>query len=274
MLSSMYLNHFYFLWLYQQSSRYRHSYIIGSGIFIWLFLLLTQPFGLYNNNLGGPVLLALFLLPFGISWVIINYGYDYLFKSLFRQGYEETIPQNFLFWILKVITLVHVIYVFREILCEWNCIDLAEYLELWLACSLLFIFTYIPYSLYARFKYFQSIVVQGPSGSQLFEFKGEGKRTESVNLEDVLYTMADDNYVDIVFLLEGKTKKLVLRGTISSLENQLKGQNRFIRVHRKYIVNLRHATRITQSLVVIGSGNTVIEIPVSKKYEDRLAPIV
>ncbi|MEQ8425475.1 MAG: hypothetical protein RIA63_12245, partial [Cyclobacteriaceae bacterium] len=74
-------NHFYFYWLYNREN-YRHLYNVGSGVFIWLFLLFTLPFGVYDNNLGGPVNLAIFLLPFGVLWTIICYTVDLISSRL------------------------------------------------------------------------------------------------------------------------------------------------------------------------------------------------
>jgi len=273
MISAIHLNHYYFLWFYLKSNRYRNYYNIGSGLFIWLFLWVAMPFGLYANNLGSPLLLALFLFPFGLSWTLISYSFDFLFYTSLGVKQEERILASMVLWMFKVVALIHIIYFIRQILCDWNCFDQAEYLELWLACILLFAFTYVPFSLYARFKYFQNMLVRDSSGSQLFELRGEGNKTERVDLDDVLYIMADDNYVDIVHQSNGQQKKVILRATLSSMEDQLKNHSQFQRVHRKYLVNLRRAIRIDQNSIALKTGDATLEIPVSKKYEAALASL-
>jgi len=218
------------------------------------------------------LLLALYLLSFGLCWTLISYLLDFVFNRMIIPDTDKRLKLNFLLWILKVVILVHVIYFIREVLCDWQCIDLAEYAQLYVACLVFFVLTYVPFSLYAKFKYFQSIVVTDSHGENQFELKGEGKKTERINLASVLYITADDNYVDLTFISpENQVKKMAVRATIHSMETQLKEHPQFVRVHRKYIINLRHVSKIAgNKSIQIKSGDSEIEIPVSKKYENQV----
>jgi two-component system LytT family response regulator len=60
-----------------------------------------------------------------------------------------------------------------------------------------------------------------------------------VPAEDILYIKAEDDYVCIVT----KTSQFVKQDRISSLENSL-DKSKFCRVHRSYIINTRHVTRL------------------------------
>jgi len=267
-------NHKYFHWLYYTKGK-KHFFNLGLGLFLWLFLAITQGFGIYNNNLSSTFLLLLFLLSFGLIWVAVAYSTDYLATRIFSLPLNVNPKIDFIFWIIKLFLLVHASFVYRNYLCDWTCMDLHEYLELWLAIILMFLLFYIPYSIYARFLFFKNIVGTNRSELGLFELIGEGKKSLKVDLDSIAYFQADDNYVDIISLTkEMKERKLVLRVTIKNLTNQLKTQNQFIRVHRKYIVNLRYATNLEKEQITMSLGESSIEIPVSQKYQEEISRLL
>jgi two-component system LytT family response regulator len=94
-----------------------------------------------------------------------------------------------------------------------------------------------------------------------------GRRTRFVRLEEIDWFEADGNYVR---LHVGRERHLV-RMTMQKLEQRLDGQ-RFVRVHRSYIVPLDRV----RELVQLASGEyelrltTDATLPVMRTYRDRL----
>lgn len=86
-------------------------------------------------------------------------------------------------------------------------------------------------------------------------------RLEKINLTEVLYFESSGNYVSIV--LPGK--KLLAYLTLKSLEEQLP-PNRFIKVHRSFLVNFSKIEKIENNQVAAGGK----QIPVSRNYADEL----
>jgi two-component system LytT family response regulator len=64
-------------------------------------------------------------------------------------------------------------------------------------------------------------------------------RIHLVPAEEILYIKAEDDYVCIVT----RTSQFVKQERISSLENSL-DKTKFCRVHRSYIINIRHVARL------------------------------
>jgi len=246
---------------------------------MWLFLLLTLPFGLSENNLGNPFALALFLLPFGILWTGASYAGDLLFDAIFKRDYPHRLEANAVAWIVKVIILVHLIFVFRQLLCEWNCFDTAEYLQLWMACILLFVFTYVPFSLYGRYAYFHSLLGLGENNKDNIIIQGEGKDILSVSPEIIIYAQSDDNYVDF-FLADDHHpgRKIVFRITLKYLEKQLESYPQFLRIHRSILVNIRYAIHLGDPSnirqIKLAFRNFEIDLPVSRSYSEYLKELL
>lgn len=94
-----------------------------------------------------------------------------------------------------------------------------------------------------------------------------GKDTLQLNKNDILYIRAEDNYVVIYFLDSQDLKELLLRTTLSSLENLLSDIG-IIRCHRSYLVNLANVHRLHahsggHGLNIRGS---TFKVPVSRTY--------
>lgn len=67
----------------------------------------------------------------------------------------------------------------------------------------------------------------------------------TINIQDLLYIQALDNYVTIYFTRNGEVKKELLRSSLKRMEEDLKPFPAFHRCHRSYIVNLSRVDKVT-----------------------------
>ena len=265
-------NHRYFHWLYYNQKK--HPFFnFGAGLFVWLFLALTLPFGMYDNNVSSKILLLLVLLPYGLFWPLISYSVDFLCRKVFSLNAHENYRRDFWVLISKLFLLVHVNFLVRNILSNWSDFYWSEYFEHWLGSILLVSLVYIPFSLYARYKFFHNMVGQGDTGlGELFELRGEGKSSLRISLDKIIYIKSDDNYLDIVTLDQDETfKTIVFRARLKSVEEQLSGYSQFFRVHRSFILNIQFLTDVNKSdSLKVKHGEEEIELPISRKYRQDL----
>jgi hypothetical protein len=95
---------------------------------------------------------------------------------------------------------------------------------------------------------------------------GNPKNEFHIDPKKIVYISSNDNYVTLVTLSGESIIKDHLRGTLKATEEELKGNSRFLRCHKCYIVNTEFADSITgnaQSLKIrLKIANT--EIPVSR----------
>ncbi|MEQ8425321.1 MAG: LytTR family DNA-binding domain-containing protein, partial [Cyclobacteriaceae bacterium] len=182
---------------------------------------------------------------------------------------------NFFLWIVKVTVLVHLIFVIRGWLCSWQCIDTMEYAQLWLACALLFSFTYIPFTLYGRYRYFHSLVGMDQREGNQLTLKGEGKESLTLSPDQIIFIQSDDNYVDIFLAEESQPgRKIVFRCTLKSLESQLSAYPQFMRIHRSMLANVKYALNPfahgrPKEIQLVFKDHKVA-LPISKSYLDSV----
>lgn len=98
-----------------------------------------------------------------------------------------------------------------------------------------------------------------------------------VTADTILYIAAEENYINIYYVDNGKVKSYVLRSSMRSVD-ELCLSNGLIRCHRSYYVNPSHikVLRKEKEGVVVAEldMHDVRDIPVSKKFYTQLAEML
>ena len=112
----------------------------------------------------------------------------------------------------------------------------------------------------------------------LIRFYDEQKRLKLVVASDaVLYIEAEENYVHIVHLDNGKVKDFELRSSMRALEEVLQ-RHGLVRCHRSFFVNAAHVGLLKKDAngyaLAQLDQEKVKNIPVSKKYYDSIVSLL
>lgn len=105
----------------------------------------------------------------------------------------------------------------------------------------------------------------GSSEKNKYLFVNKAKKQIKVVFDNILYAESLKDYIKIHLKDEDP---LVVKESISAFEKRL--DNRFIRLHRSYIVNSEKITAYTKNDVEIGR----MEIPIGNNYKDNLLPFL
>lgn len=259
-------NHKHFHWWYYRL-RKRHLFNTGMGVFVWLFLSLTQPFGIYMNNFPSYSSLVFYLTIFGLLWTLCIYLVQWVSGLLFNARLSENFRMDFRGWITFLVVVINAQSFLRAILCQWSCMSIQEYIESYLAGILLFVILYLPTSLYARSRHLQ--LKEKDQENPWVQLELHGKQNIRFVLDDLVYFKSDDNYVDIYYISNGdEIRKKTVRSSLRSIESQLERYPGFLRTHRSYIVNMKYLSSMpNRSILFLVPKYGEIEIPVSKSYQ-------
>lgn len=99
-----------------------------------------------------------------------------------------------------------------------------------------------------------------PSASPDFVFIKSDKEFYRVDLADIRYLKADDNYVSIY---TPEQRHLAL-GTLQQWQIDLPAE--FVRIHKSYLVNLRHVGRIAGNRLFVEEE----ELPIGRTYKEEV----
>jgi DNA-binding LytR/AlgR family response regulator len=92
-------------------------------------------------------------------------------------------------------------------------------------------------------------------------FVKSGPQTYHVKLSDILYLEKDGNYITICL----KDKNILVRENMGDIFELVPAAD-FIRVHKSYVVAIRHITMIEAHQLIIGQA----KIPIGSTYRDSL----
>lgn len=278
---------------YQSSVRKRFWLSFGISMFVFLFLLIFQPFNL--NEVPAPyrylvisgygavcfviVSLNLFLLPvifpfwfreekWTVSseicimlWNFATIGTGNLLYSAYL-GFAEFTAYSFIY--TQLITLAVGIIPVTIAVAVMYILHLKKNLKRAVA---------LDEKIQHRHK--QGISTHTSVPGQKIIIRSEQERENLLlSLEDLLYIQSARNYIEVFWRdSSGETRKALLRNSLKNAEQQLAGNPDLIRCHRSYIVNFRNVVKVTanaQGFRLFLEGRKE-SIPASKSYEDKLS---
>ncbi|MGB3468865.1 MAG: LytTR family DNA-binding domain-containing protein [Cyclobacteriaceae bacterium] len=122
-----------------------------------------------------------------------------------------------------------------------------------------------PFSLVRFIKAIEKIERQKPDSidndKRAFILLKSGYEQYKIDYDDILYVVSAGNYMEFVT----GTEKVLSRLTMTEAEQLLAG-NDFLRVHKSYLISIRHLKRIMNNKILINGT----EIPIGQSYREKL----
>lgn len=124
-------------------------------------------------------------------------------------------------------------------------------------------------------KCFEKIESNPKSNQDLEEIKQDyifvkaDKKLIKVKYSDILYIEGLKDYV----IIRTETGRVITLQTMKSLEDKMPA-NKFMRVHRSYIVNIDKISAINGNVVELMEKNEIKQIPIGKNYRDDLGKVI
>lgn len=114
--------------------------------------------------------------------------------------------------------------------------------------------------------------------SSLIKFYDEYRKLRFVIApESVVFIKSEENYVQIHYVENSKTKKFVLRSSMRALEEQI-NQYGLVRCHRSYYINPDHVKMVRKEpsgvVVALLKEDSYEPIPISRKYQEEITRLL
>lgn len=265
------------------------------GLFVGLFLLIFQPFGL---NLWETPHKSLKILGFGgVSFVITAFHYI-IWPRLFPKVFAEerwTVGREIVVVILNVLLIAVANRLYLELLLKpeeksglsWVGMILVTFLVSLFPVTGLVILNYI-----RQLKRYSQTAAELPvhgldsTNSQaentlsteldvayeMITLVAENEKdTLTFPVEALLFIESSDNYCTVAYLKNSQPVKPLLRSSLSRLEKQI-ALPHAVRCHRSYVVNLNRVERVTGNAqgYKLHLLDGQFQIPVARQYNDTL----
>ncbi len=250
------------------------------GLFIGLFLLFFEPFGINLSTNKNKVFQVLFFGCISTSVLLLFlYVLPLLLPRLFSDAHWK-VKHQVLFYliILFAIATLNGIYTnfINSLPFSWS--------NYWWIINRTFVLGGIPIAFLTLIDYKRKAKTNRNEAHAILSSKKEflvgsdetihqfstDLKNETITFSeaDFNYAAAVGNYIDMCIFVENTLKKITYRVTLSSFEAQLEESSSLIRCHRSYLVNLNKVKNISgnaQGLKLELKGQSEI-VPVSRKY--------
>lgn len=262
--------------------------ILFTTVYSLVFINIFRPFNsetwIPNNNSTNYVTYSSLMVLIGMFVVSLSrFLMNYVVKKV-----QLTFP-DYLLWLVSDAVILSVFYVFIAYKVGFvdNYLSNNPNITLWEAIFNIFRkatantvwMLLIPYTISLLFLDNQHLktrikeIGDRVPESNILHFKDEkGEIRLSINIENVLYAEAADNYVIIKYINNDKLVDFFLRTNLKKLSDDLR-DTPIQRCHRSFMINLMHVTSLKkdQTEFIIQFDTTSIkDITVSKTYQEAI----
>ena len=255
--------------------------IVFTTVFAYAFIILYKPFGAgawYDVTWWVFALASGILVVCGMLVVLASRLFMFLMKRI-----QPITIRYYTLMIAGEIIFMALLYVFLERGALKNNIRPFA-THVYFAAQHTALILLIPYLISVLFFEWQEkkmslekLIHQISRKAYFISFKDDkGKLRLTLKTNDLIFLEASDNYVDIHFESDGKTKSYLIRNTLKQFENDLTDFP-LLRCHRSYMVNINHVKMMKREkgvaqLVMDNIGQHTI--PVSKTYAENVSRLL
>lgn len=246
--------------------------------FIFLFLLIFQPFGINQIHNERKIFILLgYGLVTGIALIFCQFFLPLVFKNWFKDE-NWTVKSHLSFMAIIILSIGTGNFIYSIAILHFS-FSLQAFLIFQVitlcigiipvgAISILKFNRLLKQNLKIALDVNNNLQTKNNKSSKktAIELLGDNNKDKVIlNPDDLLFIQSEGNYIQIVYKKEQKVIKSVLRCSLKNIEAQLKSINDIYRCHRAFIVNLSQI----ESLIGNAQG---LKIRINN-YNETLIPI-
>jgi hypothetical protein len=243
--------------IYPNSRKFKFTLAFLSSVFIYLFLMLFQPFGVNNYQAHESISWKLavelmWIIPVLFFTIMINeFG---LRPKLRLEEKNIFLVPWFAYFFISIGTSSFLLY---NYLGDFHDFSFSSYVQHIFEIGIIFIFPFIGTVFFFNFNritkdYAEALSLSSNLSelSEIILIKGDYKKDQiTLRLNSIIHIEAMDNYLGITFLENDQVKKHLVRATLSKMDSLINNKL-FIQCNRSVIINLFHFESIKKN----GSG--------------------
>lgn len=262
--------------------RYKIILSLGFGIFIFGFLYIFRPFGIYKLEQVFFYLSGFGLITMGVLLIML-FALPFVFYRFF-DAEKWTTGKHFLFSLACILCISIANWYYNSLGQEYFELDRTIHLDTFLLYT--FCVGIFPFLLYLfidekivrkkKEKVAEKIVKHGnhiPENntlSKLCEFSSDSKKESDIiiNIDEIIYISSQGNYASFFLKKASGIEEVVVRITLSLVEQKLKEHSSIIRCHKSYIINSKYMYTVKGNArgYILKSKELDFTIPVSRSF--------
>jgi len=232
---------------YTHSKNYKITLAVLSGLFVLVFLLFFQPFGINNYRPDEKIspTLALAILTLAVIIILILLLCEFIVRPILWKT-NKMMP--FVGWlVLEILIVGSCTFLLYNTLGGFHDFYFSSYLKHIVEIGFVLVFPFVATLFYFRhttvlreYMEVQSLSKASDVMQEIVLLSGDYKNDRiALPLKSIVFIESEDNYVSLNYIEGESLKKYLIRSTLSSLEEKLK-PDFFLRCNRSIIGNLMH----------------------------------
>lgn len=248
---------FYKSLIYPKSLKFKITLAISCSLFIYLFLIFFQPFGVNNYNPTEHISLELasgLLIIIPTLFITICFN-EFIIRPRFILNNTSWVYISWVFYFfISVGTASFLLY---NILGNFHDFSFSSYFSHVIEISSVLVFPFFITILFFSYQnmiknYAESLTISNSliNPNDVILIKGDYKNNQIALPQNAIICMqSEDNYLELTYLENEKVKKYLIRSTLGKMDEILNSEL-FIRCNRSIIINLFHL----ESIKKVSSG--------------------
>ncbi len=232
-----------------------------------------------NIHLSGLVLFvsAQTIMLAIVLFIVIFFIPDY-FSRILNSKKQYNLSHYILIWLLLFVS---------SFIIHYGLLGVYEYYTIIFSYLVLHLFNVLSCGFYFRLQKNDSLEKRQKTSPQPIQINTNNKNNIRLKghlkndnlvllLEDLSYIECFDNYCELTYLVNGHHQTKLFRISMKELESQLKENQNLLRVHKSFILNLKHVFEFVGNInntkaVLIQDKN--LRIPISRLKRDKVIEI-
>ena len=267
-----------------ESNKFRIIIPLLFGLFIYLFLILFQPFGIKDiDNSKQLIVIGYGLITLLI--MLVNFlGFPALFKAQFKfEDWNILKELLFIIWNILIISICN--WKYNLIVNDGTLLEhsLFSFVAITISVGIfpiVFLVFFTERNLYKKNNENAKILSSGietykkqvsknnivtiSSDTQKDSFRGE--------ISAIIYVASEGNYSQIFFRDNNSVEKKLIRVSMKNIEEQIEQFNTLVRCHRSYFVNIQNVKNVIGNArsSYINLHDIDFQVPVSRNFSRAL----
>ncbi len=254
------------------------------GLFIYLFLISFQPFGI--KDIGNSKQLIVF--GYGLITLLImlvNFlGLPVLFKSLFKLE-DWNILKELLFVIWNIVLISVCNWKYNLIANDGTIVQhsLFSFIAITISVGIFPVIFLIFISERNLYKNHSDKALKLSTGIETYKVQKPENNVITINsdnskdffkgeMKSILYVASEGNYSQIFYKKNNSVEKKLIRISMKNIEEQIEQFNGLVRCHRSYFVNIQNVKNVIGNArsSYINLHDIDLQIPVSRNFSRAL----
>jgi len=243
----------HYLIVYMTDKHYQAAFALFAGLFVSVFLLIFQPFGVSNYdpefNIG-----TVFITDIAIFGIVVTVTIALSDLLLRRLVFPHPDRNQLIGWmVLDCIFVASTVFIAYNVVGGWHDFAWSSYFDFIRDITLVLMMPFAMFVFYLRHEFLKSEFTNfkwesSTAGlNRMLRFCSDNDKDEiSVQLQDLLYLESQDNYVSVAYLNDAQVRTHLIRNSLKRLTTELQ-DTPLIRCHRSVIVNLARVTTCRQA---------------------------